>query len=139
MRDPLKNVEERVGYFRTTRDLTLPFPRVRRGFGPTGAVGTTGTACGSLSGCLAGDGRNVPAEARPTLRPALLARPATRFRAVAPAATSTGTLVDPLSIRTTVAMPRFIFEEPSAKTAVIFFRNRSRVGVELITLASTVC
>jgi hypothetical protein len=29
-------------------------------------------------------------------------------------------------------MPRFIFEEPSAKTAVIFFRNRSRVGVDLI-------
>ena len=31
---PLENVEERVGYFRITRSLTLPFPRVRRGLGP---------------------------------------------------------------------------------------------------------
>src|ERR1700730_5881972 len=136
MRDPLKNVEERVGYFRTTRDLTLPVPSRRRGLGPTGAVGTTGTACGSLSGCLAGDVRNVPAEARSTVRPALAASSSNSFRAVASAATSTGTFVAPLSIRTTVAIPIFLFQEPSAKTAVIFFRTNNWVGVELIILDS---
>jgi hypothetical protein len=41
-------------------------------------------------------------------------------RAAASAATSMGTFVAPLSIRTTVAMPRFILEESSAKMAVIF-------------------
>ena len=77
-----------------------------------------------------------PAEVCSTVLPALRASSANNFRAAASAATSTGTFVAPLSIRTTVAMPRFIFEEPPAKTAVIFFRNRSWVGVELITLAS---
>ena len=67
----------------------------------------------STPGWTIGGIRMIPAEARSTIRPALRASSANSFRAAGSAATSTGTFVAPLSIRTTVAMPRFIFDDPS--------------------------
>ena len=73
-----------------------------------------GNAPCSTSGWTTGGIRNIPAEARSTVRPALSASSANSFRAAASAATSTGMFVAPLSIRTTVATPKFIFAVPSA-------------------------
>src|ERR1019366_7900754 len=108
MRDPWRNVIDKVGYVRTALGLTFPFPLVRRGLGPAGPA-----RC-STPGWTTDGVRKIPAEARSTVRPALAASSSNSFRAAASAATSTGTFVAPLSIRTTVAMLRFIFDDPSA-------------------------
>jgi hypothetical protein len=114
LRDPWRNVVDKAGYLRTALGLTFPFPLVRRGLGPAGTAGTTGMARCSTPGWTTGGVRKIPAEARSTVRPALAASSANSSRAAAFAATSTGTFVAPLSIRTTVAMPRFILDDPSA-------------------------
>jgi len=94
---------------RTAVGLTFLFPLVRRGLGPAGTARTPGTARCSAPGWTTGGVRKIHAEARLTVRPALRASPANGFRAAAFAATSTGTFVAPLRLRTKLAMPGFIF------------------------------
>src|ERR1700730_7030887 len=76
--NPLRNVVDKVGYLRIAVGLTFPFPLIRRGLGPAGTAGTTGTARCSAQGWTTGGVRKIPAEARSTVRPTVSAPPRSR-------------------------------------------------------------